>query len=95
MIFAGVPEVMESEGFDRWCMKLPVCQNQLIEKICEVQPNTIVVLQNGGVVEMPWVSKPKAILEAYLGGEGAAEAIWNILTGTVNPSGRLAETFPG
>lgn len=95
VIFAGVPEVMESEGFDRWCMKLPVCQNQLIEKICEVQPNTIVVLQNGGVVEMPWVSKPKAILEAYLGGEGAAEAIWNILTGTVNPSGRLAETFPG
>lgn len=94
VIFAGVPEVMESEGFDRWCMKLPACQNRLIEKICEVQPNTIVVLQNGGVVEMPWVSGPKAILEAYLGGEGAAEAIWAILTGAVNPSGRLAETFP-
>lgn len=94
VVFAGVPEVMESEGFDRWCMKLPICQNRLIEKICEVQPNTVVVLQNGSVVEMPWVSKPKAILEAYLGGEGAAEAIWNLLTGAANPCGRLAETFP-
>ena len=94
VIFSGVPEIMESEGYDRWCMKLPVCQNQLIEKICEAQPNTVVVLQNGGAVEMPWVQKPKAILEAYLGGEGAAEAIWRILTGKVNPSGRLAETFP-
>ena len=94
VIFAGVPEVMESEGYDRWCMKLPVCQNQLIEKVCAAQPNTVVVLQNGGAVEMPWAGKPKAILEAYLGGEGAAEAIWNILTGEVNPSGHLAETFP-
>lgn len=94
IVFAGLPEAMESEGFDRWVMKLPICQNRLIEKVCAVQPNTIVVLQNGGAVEMPWVEKPKAILEAYLGGEGAAEAIWAVLTGAVNPSGRLAETFP-
>lgn len=94
LIFAGLPEIMESEGFDRWCMKLPVCQNQLIDKICDVQSNTVVVLQNGSAVEMPWVEKPKAILESYLGGESSAEAIWDILIGESNPSGCLAETFP-
>lgn len=94
VIFAGTPAAMEAEGFDRWTMKLPICQNELIEKVCVVQPNTVVVLQNGSALEMPWIEKPKAVLEAYLGGEGTAEAIWNILTGKVNPSGRLAETFP-
>lgn len=94
VIFAGLPPVMESEGYDRWTMKLPVCQNELIEAVCSVQPNTVVVLQNGGAVEMPWTDKPKAILEAYLGGEAVCEAIWDVLTGVVNPSGRLAETFP-
>lgn len=94
VIFAGLPAVMESEGFDRWTMKLPVCQNELIEAVCRVQPNTVVVLQNGGAVEMPWADKPKAILEAYLGGEAVCEAIWDVLSGAINPSGRLAETFP-
>lgn len=94
VIFAGVPPVMESEGFDRWTMKLPVCQNELIEAVCAVQPKTVVVLENGGAVEMPWVKAPAAILEAYLGGEAVNEAIWDVLTGEVNPSGHLAETFP-
>lgn len=94
VIMAGLPPIMEGEGFDRWVMKLPRCQNELIEKICAVQPNTIVVLQNGGVVELPWVEKPKAILEAYLGGEAVSEAIWDVLTGAVAPSGHLAESFP-
>ena len=94
VIMAGLPPVMEGEGFDRWVMKLPRCQNTLIEKICAVQPNTIVVLQNGGAVELPWADKPKAILETYLGGEAVNEAIWDVLTGTVAPSGHLAETFP-
>lgn len=94
VIFAGLPPVMESEGFDRWVMKLPQDQNELIEKICAVQPNTVVVLQNGGPVELPWADHPKAILEAYLGGEAVSEAIWDVLTGAAAPSGHLAETFP-
>ena len=94
IIVAGLPAIMESEGFDRWVMKLPKWQNTLIGKICAVQPNTIVVLQNGGAVEMPWANQPKAILEAYLGGEAVSEAIWDVLTGAVAPSGHLAETFP-
>ena len=94
VIFAGVPPVMESEGFDRWTMKLPRCQNELIQAVCEVQPKTVVVLENGGAVEMPWVKEPAAILEAYLGGEAVNEALWDVLTGKVNPSGHLAETFP-
>lgn len=94
VIFAGLPPVMESEGYDRWTMKLPLCQNELIEAVSNVQKNTIVVLQNGSPVEMPWADKVNGIVEAYLGGEAVCEAIWNVLTGKVNPSGHLAETFP-
>ena len=94
VIFAGQPPIMESEGFDRWVMKLPPCQNELIEAVCAVQPNTVVVLQNGAPIELPWRSKPKAILEAYLSGEAACEAIWDVLTGSANPGGHLPETFP-
>lgn len=88
VVLAGLPPVMEGEGFDRWVMKLPKCQNTLIEKVCDAQPNTIVVLQNGGPVELPWAERPKAILEAYLGGEAVSEAIWDVLTGAVNPGGQ-------
>lgn len=94
VIFAGLPELWESEGYDRTHMKLPDDQNRLIERIANVQPNTIVVLHNGAPVEMPWVHRVKGILEAYLGGEAVGEAVMNILFGAVNPSGRLAETFP-
>lgn len=94
VIIAGLPPVMEGEGFDRWVMKLPQCQNELIEAVCAVQPNTIVVLQNGGAVELPWAEKPKAILECYLGGEAVCEALWDVLSGKTSPSGHLAETFP-
>ena len=94
IVMAGLPPIMEGEGFDRWVMKLPRCQNALIEKVCAVQSNTVVVLENGGVVELPWADKPKVILEAYLGGEAVNEAIWDVLTGNVAPSGHLAETFP-
>lgn len=94
IVMAGLPPIMEGEGFDRWVMKLPRCQNALIEKVCAVQSNTVVVLENGGVVELPWADKPKAILEAYLGGEAVNEAIWDVLIGNVAPSGHLAETFP-
>ena len=94
VIFAGLPESFESEGYDRSHMELPQCQNRLIREILKVQPNTIVVLHNGSPVEMPWLSDVKGILEAYLGGQAVGTAVVNILYGRVNPSGKLAETLP-
>ncbi|MDD6268661.1 MAG: glycoside hydrolase family 3 C-terminal domain-containing protein [Oscillospiraceae bacterium] len=94
VIFAGLPDSFESEGFDRSHMRMPDCQNELIEAVAKANPNTIVVLHNGSPVEMPWVSKVKGILEAYLGGQAVGGAAVDILFGDVNPSGHLAETFP-
>ncbi len=94
VIFAGLPDSFESEGYDRKHMRMPDSQNTLIHEIAKVQPNTIVVLHNGSPVEMPWVDEVKGILEAYLGGEAVGEAEYNILFGNINPSGKLAETFP-
>jgi len=94
VIFAGLPDDFESEGYDRAHMKMPESQNHLIEEIAKVQPNVVVVLHNGSPVEMPWLPKVKGVLEAYLGGEAVGEAQYRILFGEVNPSGKLAETFP-
>lgn len=94
VIFAGLPDVFESEGYDRTSMKMPECQNRLIEEVAKVQPNTVVVLHNGSPVETPWVKNVAAVLEMYLGGQGVGEACDMLLYGEVNPSGRLAETFP-
>lgn len=94
VIFAGLPDAFESEGFDRKHMSMPHCQNELIEKVAAVQPNTIVVLHNGSPVEMPWASQVKGIIEAYLGGQAVGGAVCDILFGKVNPSAKLPETFP-
>lgn len=94
VVFAGLPDDFESEGYDRKHMRLPNCQNELIDAITAVQPNTIVVLHNGSPVEMPWISKVKGLIEAYLGGQAIGEAVMNVVFGKINPSGRLAETFP-
>ena len=94
VIFAGLPDNVESEGYDRWSMALPLCQNDLIEAVCAVQPNTVVLLHNGSPVEMPWIEKVKGVLELYLGGQAVGEASVNVLFGKTNPSGRLPETFP-
>lgn len=94
VVFAGLPDVFESEGYDRSSMKLPVCQDKLIEAILAVQPNTIVVLHNGSPVECPWAGQAAAVLELYLGGQGVGEACDRLLWGEANPSGHLAETFP-
>lgn len=94
VVFAGLPDAFESEGYDRAHMQMPKSQNHLIEEIVKVQPNVVVVLHNGSPVEMPWISKVKGVLEAYLGGEAVGEAEYRILFGEVNPSGRLSETFP-
>ncbi|MCH3917364.1 MAG: glycoside hydrolase family 3 C-terminal domain-containing protein [Spirochaetia bacterium] len=94
IIFAGLPESFESEGFDRKDMELPACQNQLIARIAAVQPNIAVVLHNGSPVTIPWLDKVSSILEMYLGGQQVGTATVNLLTGKANPSGRLSETFP-
>jgi len=94
VIYAGLTEEMESEGFDRKHMNMPACQNELIAAICAVQPNTVVVLHNGAPIEMPWVQSPKAIIETYLAGQAVGAAVVDVLFGDVNPSGRLAESFP-
>lgn len=94
VVFAGLPDAFESEGYDRTHMRMPESQNRLIEEVAKVQPNVVVVLHNGSPVEMPWISKVKGVLEAYLGGEAVGEAECRILFGEVNPSGKLAETFP-
>ena len=94
VVFAGLPESFESEGADRTSLDMPQVQNELIEKLAEVNPRLAVVLHNGSPVAMPWVNKVPAILECYLGGENIGTAQINILFGKVNPSGKLAETFP-
>lgn len=94
VIFAGLPDSFESEGFDRSHMRLPDCQNHLIEEVAKVNSNIVVVLHNGSPVEMPWINNVNAVVEAYLAGQGAGYATAQVLFGEVNPSGHLAETFP-
>lgn len=94
VLFIGLPDRMESEGGDRTHMKLPEAHDRLTREVCKVNRNVCVVLHNGSPVEMPWVNLPKAILEAYLGGQAVGGAVVDILFGDVNPSGRLAESFP-
>ena len=94
VVFAGLPDAYESEGYDRAHMAMPACQNRLIEAVAGANPNTVVVLHNGSPVEMPWLGKVKAVLEAYLGGQAVGIAAVRLLYGDANPCGHLAETFP-
>lgn len=94
VVFAGLPDTYESEGYDRTHMAMPACQNRLIEAVAGANPNTVVVLHNGSPVEMPWLGKVKAVLEAYLGGQAVGIATVRLLYGDANPCGHLAETFP-
>lgn len=94
VVFAGLPDICESEGYDREDMRLPREQDELIGQIAEAQPNTVVVLHAGSPVEVPWIDKVAAVLCMYLGGEGVGEAADALLYGDANPCGRLPETFP-
>ena len=94
VVFAGLPDSYESEGYDRKHMRMPECQVKLIEAVADANPNTVVVLHNGSPVEMPWIGRVKAVLEAYLGGQAVGLATVRVLFGDADPSGRLAETFP-
>lgn len=94
VIFAGLPDSFESEGYDRAHIRLPLGQIKLIQELGKVAKNIVVVLMNGSPIEMPWLDTVGAVLEGYLGGQASGGAIADILFGDVNPSGKLAETFP-
>lgn len=94
ILFCGLTENFESEGFDRSSMAMPESHNALIRAVAAANPNTVVVLENGSPVELPWADSVPAILESYLGGEAVGSAVVKLLLGEINPSGKLAESFP-
>lgn len=94
LLFTGLPLHYESEGIDRKHIDMPAAHNKLIGEIATVQKNTVVVLTNGSAVAMPWIDEVPAVLETWLGGQAGAGGTADVLFGKVNPSGKLAETFP-
>jgi beta-glucosidase len=85
---------VDSEGFDDPDLSLPLGQDAVIEAVAAANPNTVVVLETGNPVVMPWRDRVKSIVEAWYPGQAGGQAIAEVLTGTVNPSGRLPITFP-
>ena len=94
LLYMGLPESFETEGLDRTHMRLPDNQVVLLEKLHAVNPHIVVVLSAGSAVEMPWADRCEAIVYGALGGQAGASAMLNVLTGAVNPGGKLSETFP-
>lgn len=94
VIFAGLPDSFESEGFDRTHLNMPANQNELIARISEVQPNAVVVLHSGSPIAMPWLDNVAGVLQMYLAGQASGGAAVNLLFGDATPCGKLAETFP-
>jgi beta-glucosidase len=94
LVFAGLPLQYESEGIDRTHINMPASHNKLISEVASAQANTVVVLTNGSAVAMPWKDEVSGILETWLGGQAGAGGTADVLFGKVNPSGKIAETFP-
>lgn len=94
VIFAGLPDRYESEGFDRADMKMPDGQLRMIDAVTAANPNTVVVLLSGSAVECPWADRVKGILYMGLPGQAGGEAVADLLCGRANPSGKLAESWP-
>ena len=94
LLYLGLPEISESEGMDRQHMRLPANQEKLLYAVAEVNPNLVVVISGGSAVELPWVDQCKGLIHGYLSGQAGAGAMADLLTGAVNPSGKLAESFP-
>jgi beta-glucosidase len=94
LVLAGLPLHYESEGIDRKHIDLPPAHNKLISAVAKAQPNTAVLLTNGSAIAMPWVDEVSTIVETWLGGQAGAGAVGDVLFGLINPSGKLAETFP-
>ncbi len=94
ILFIGLTDEYEAEGFDRQHMELPKAHDSLVKEILNVNKNVIIVLAGGSPVEMPWNDNVAAILNSYLGGQAGAGAVADIISGAVNPSGKLPETYP-
>lgn len=94
ILMVGLPDEFEMEGLDRTHLNLPANHHALIEEIAKVNKNIVIVLSSGSPVLMPWLKDVKAVLHMHLAGQGSGEAIYQLLYGLVNPSGKLAETYP-
>lgn len=94
VLFLGLPARLESEGYDRDDIDLPAAQLELVDAVLAANPNTVVVLSNGGVVALPFADRVPAILEAWLLGQAGGGATADVLFGDVNPSAKLTETIP-
>lgn len=94
VVFVGITDAMESEGMDRKSLHMPANHEALVEAVAKAQKNTVVVVMCGGNIVMPWIDDVRGVLYAYLGGEAVGPATLDLLFGDVNPSGKLAESFP-
>lgn len=94
LVFVGLTEEFEGEGYDRESVEMPKSHNNLVSEIVKANKNTVVVLAGGSVVHMPWINEVKGLLNSGLGGQAGGAAVANILTGKVNPSGKTSETYP-
>lgn len=94
VVFIGLTDGFEAEGYDRESIDLPSSHNALVSRVAKANPNTVVVLAGGSVVLMPWLSEVKGLLNSGLGGQAGGAAVANLLTGKVNPSGKTTETYP-
>ena len=94
LYFFGLDEMSESEGLDRQHMKIPGVQIELLEALVKVNPSIVGILSGGSSIEMDWDTNLKAVLHCYLTGQAGGGAVYDIITGAVNPSGKLAETYP-
>ncbi len=94
VLVVGLPSRAETEGLDRPDCRLPDDQGHLVEVVLAANPRTAVVVASGGAVELPWASRPAAVLFAGLGGQAGGAALADVLLGRAEPAGRLAESFP-
>lgn len=94
VVVVGFPAGEEIEARDRPADRLPAPMQDLVRAVCAANPRTVVVVQNGGALELPWADAPAALVEAYLGGQASGSALADVLLGAVEPGGRLAESLP-
>ncbi len=94
LLFIGLTDEYETEGNDRKHLNIPELHNKLVEEVLKVNKNVVVVLSGGAAIEMPWADKVPSILNMFLTGQAGGSAVCDILFGNVNPSGKLAETYP-